>query len=414
MRNIVKIIKNTVFVSIFALFFAQDNLRAQVDGKNQYNSESLCFLFMQNGNLYFYDDGEVFIDNQFLVKTYKGCFDFPSEYCRNIQNIKFFPDKLSYYDYSAYFTAEACKDNVVHFNKEQLKIMRLLEWAAPYVKNVQHDNSVFYRKAQEITKDCPLFDTDCVVYEIYQYVIGNLKYFPDPDLDQEFIATPFETINRGGGDCEDLTGVLNSLLSNMQVENYVVLTDKHAYTMACGVDIEKMRMLVKNSFERYRSEENIYEVAPNSFLFLSYDSAENLQSTVEISFSSNVPIEVLAVPADTNIGDYNSKTQISKYYSECSIRTASKWSHKCQLPLNISWIIGNTTEQPAQVNWRSEVKYNIASLQKISLHYYEIKDQNCIVLEATASGTGYPGFEPQRSSQMIVINPLNSEWFLLK
>ena len=45
----------------------------------------------------------------------------------------------------------------------------------------------------------------------------------------------------GGGDCEDLTILLNSYLENLGIETYLVLTDNHAYTLACDIDPKKLK-----------------------------------------------------------------------------------------------------------------------------------------------------------------------------
>ena len=60
------------------------------------------------------------------------------------------------------------------------------------------------------------------VKNVANWVNKNLEYIPDPDR-CELPLSPAETINRGGGDCEDLAGVAVSLLIAGNIPCRIVL-----------------------------------------------------------------------------------------------------------------------------------------------------------------------------------------------
>ena len=53
---------------------------------------------------------------------------------------------------------------------------------------------------------------------------------------RDFIQSTDETIQLGGGDCEDLTILLNSLLENIGIKTYMVVSEEHVYSLACGLN----------------------------------------------------------------------------------------------------------------------------------------------------------------------------------
>ncbi|NOZ77538.1 MAG: transglutaminase domain-containing protein, partial [Euryarchaeota archaeon] len=94
----------------------------------------------------------------------------------------------------------------------------------------------------------------CQVNAVFRYIVENFKYYSDPRRD-EFVQTPSETERIRGGDCEDLTILLNTYLENLGIETYVVLTDTHAYSLACGVDTQKLFEYSLDSLSRLAAEE---------------------------------------------------------------------------------------------------------------------------------------------------------------
>jgi transglutaminase-like putative cysteine protease len=75
----------------------------------------------------------------------------------------------------------------------------------------------------------------CVLYRIYLYIMNNYEYIPDPD-GTNIISGINITMRRKGGDCEDLTFLLASLLENMGIPTELAAQPDHVYLYACEID----------------------------------------------------------------------------------------------------------------------------------------------------------------------------------
>jgi hypothetical protein len=57
---------------------------------------------------------------------------------------------------------------------------------------------------------CPPRDEQCELERIWEFVVLNVRYVYDPD-EIDFFATAKETLEAGGGDCDDMTILIASL-----------------------------------------------------------------------------------------------------------------------------------------------------------------------------------------------------------
>ena len=104
----------------------------------------------------------------------------------------------------------------------------VIQRAEPYISKVVFDDINLRTQAASIVRGCPSGDKECQINKLYRYVVENYDYYSDP-RSREFIQSPSETMKVKGGDCEDLTILLNSLLENLGIKTYLVLTEDHAY-----------------------------------------------------------------------------------------------------------------------------------------------------------------------------------------
>ncbi len=66
---------------------------------------------------------------------------------------------------------------------------------------------------------------------ILKMVSNDIFYVSDPDDGLEFAKDPIITLISGGGDCEDQTLLLCSLLETVGVKSYIVFTDDHVFAL---------------------------------------------------------------------------------------------------------------------------------------------------------------------------------------
>ncbi len=67
---------------------------------------------------------------------------------------------------------------------------------------------------------------------LFEYVKGNVNYVPDPiamrngvRVQGDYLASPTETLNAGGGDCDDQALLMASLLSAIGIDNRILFVD---------------------------------------------------------------------------------------------------------------------------------------------------------------------------------------------
>ena len=208
------------------------------------NSIKYCFLYEQDNQKYYLDNGEVFIDNQKIGRTNNGCIEINENQCKNYNSGKLIlrPDKINKFDYpfGSQEDINPCQSINIIIPQDYIDTFNELNFARPYVENIVTKDDFIRKNAIELVKDCENGDKTCEINAIYKSVINNLKYIADP-RDIENIQTPYQTLDFKAGDCEDLTAVLNSYLENIGIKTYIVLTNNHAYSLACGVDLEKVR-----------------------------------------------------------------------------------------------------------------------------------------------------------------------------
>ncbi len=108
-----------------------------------------------------------------------------------------------------------------------------------YTEKILFEDIELREYAISIAEDCPSGDRECQAASIYSYVVENYKYYDDPRF-RNLIQSVDETMQLNGGDCEDLTILLNSLLENIGIKTYIVVTEDHVYSLACNLNEQSL------------------------------------------------------------------------------------------------------------------------------------------------------------------------------
>lgn len=127
---------------------------------------------------------------------------------------------------------------------------KLIKQVEPYINTVKTSDVDIRAKAGQIVKDCPSGDSECSVNAVYRYITENLRYVNDPKS-RQIIQTPEETLAINGGDCEDLSILINSYLENLGIETATVLTPDHAYAAACNLNTTILQQYATKSLNDY-------------------------------------------------------------------------------------------------------------------------------------------------------------------
>jgi len=284
----------------------------------------------------------------------------------------------------------------------------------PYIEKIVLNDLTLRTKSSNIASNCESGNKECQLNLIYRYVVDNNSYYSDPRT-QELIQSPQETINIKGGDCEDLTILLISLLENLGIKTYLVLTENHAYTLACGLDLDKLQTeVLKSMNQKINWYDEIVSIPKNSAMYYGGDGSK-LDSTIKINYEidSTIPIKLEVVNSKYALEDW-SNGESYKYYPSCSKESFYKWSSQCEIEKAGGILIINNNEEDAKIKLKMDIEYTNINLEDFSTEYYIIKKEKCIILESTAGKTGYPGMEVEIIGNKTAIDPLTKEEYSLE
>ena len=319
--------------------------------------------------------------------------------------------------------------------------------AEPYLDEIILEDINLRKKAIEITKNCPSGDKECQINQIYQYMVKDCNYYSDPRK-EEFIQTPFETLQLGGGDCEDLTILLNSLLENIGIETYLVLTENHAYSLACGIDRELLYDYIQESLteliaKELGKEQELKVIINNGEIYLvdEINQEFNLDEgeiyyyggdgsdleypleylDIEYSISSSEPVDIYIVPTREDFNLFVD-SEIFMNYESCQNKNIISISDDCHgLDQYGGIIIQNTDFEKdiiSSLNIKFSFKYfsdNILAelLEDKGVTCYNINNKTCVVLDATAGEYSYAGYDGELEGEKIAIDPFTKEYYSL-
>jgi len=345
------------------------------------------------------------------------------------------------------FFLAGCSEEFINYESEsspieyQQKDSVILE-AEPYLNKIIHEDIELRSLASSITKGCSSGNKECQLNKIYRYVVDNYDYYSDP-RSREFIQSPFETLKVKGGDCEDMTILMSSLLENLGFKTYLVLTDNHAYSLACGVNIDDLWEYIKQSIietvsselgkdneynveiksgELYlvKKEKRIMALNPGDIWYFGGDGSEFSYPfqymDIKYSISSSEPLNIYFVPSNkehSKIANMQSFT----HYPSCQKESVYYVSDSCDsIGQNGGIILVNTDyENRATVDMDLDYLYAYSTQSFLSgetISYYEIDGEQCVVLEATAGKYGFPGYD-STTGRKIAVDPVTKEYHYL-
>ena len=320
--------------------------------------------------------------------------------------------------------------------------------AEPYLDEIILEDIELRKQAISIISDCPQNDKTCYVNKIYQHIVKNYNYYPDPRKN-EFIQNPYETLSIKGGDCEDLTILLNSYLENLGVETYIVLTDTHAYSLACEIDSDLLFEYIQESLteliaKELGKEQELKVIINNGEIYLvdEINQEVNLDKgevyyyggdgfkleyplehlNIEYSISSSEPVDVYIVPTRE---DFNLlvNDETFMHYRSCQNENIISISDDCNDLEKYGGIIIQNPDFKKDIIFSLNIKFyfkyssdNILAelLEDKGVTRYEINNKTCVVLDATAGKYSYAGYDGELEGEKIAINSLTKEYHYLE
>ena len=306
----------------------------------------------------------------------------------------------------------------------------IVQKAEPYIEKIVTDDAELRDYANSLITDCDSEDRECQINAIYRHIVENYNCVNDSG-DIGSIQTPQETIQLKEGDCEDLSILISSLLENIDIKTYLVLTEDHVYSLAYNVDPEKLWDYVEQSL--------ISQVEK--------DWGENISQTYEETFDLNPGyIRYYGAGEGQSFGDYieylNIKYEIHtnpslhfyvvhSYSDLYNLSQGNDFNHYQELekPALISIIdsieyldryvgivLFNEGTQVANVSVDLEFYfrpsfYELFGEENITNYY--INGISCVVLDPTLGDYGFPGYDDGIEDEKIAIDPITKEYHYL-
>jgi hypothetical protein len=248
-----------------------------------------------------------------------------------------------------------------------------------------------------------------------------------------------------GGDCEDLTIFLCSILENLGIRTYFVITDDHTYCLASSIDSEKLwnytsaslieiagkELASKEKMDSYVDEDGklyLIDEKHEKFVlkdgYVWYYGGEGALFTppieyvnIEYSITSNEPVSLYVVPSKA---DYNSIREGKPYSSFPSndmtdVLVTSGICEKMKTSGGI--VIKNDARKDAIVDVSIKLYYCYSTkdiLKNKSMTTFNLDNQTCVVLDATAGKFGYVGYGGNETSgDVVAIDPITKKYYYL-
>ena len=301
--------------------------------------------------------------------------------------------------------------------------------ANPYIEKIEINNSELRNYSYSIITNCQSNNKECQINAIYRYIVENFEYIEDP-LNIELIKSPDQTIYDGGGDCEDLSILLNSLLENIGIKTFLVMNETHAYSLAYDIETSLMWKEIEKSFIEFVENkwgEKIKQNYNESFylhaneLWYYGGNGSNFNEYVEYinityDIESERPIDIYLVPSKSDFENLSENIlfyQYEEYEEKNIIQTKNQLSYGDRFG---GIILNNKNRKKSKINVNITLYLHPSFYEYYknnSIKKYILNERNCIVLDCTAGEWGYPGYDAGIKGEKIAINPITKEYFYL-
>ncbi len=371
-------------------------------------SRRICFLTLQDGKKHFLDEGTIYLGDKLIGRTTRGCVRLTGKDCNADHRAVFRPDSTKTFSHTLRSPRkiDSCRGADIRIPQAESERFYRLKWALPYVDNIILDDAALRSTASEVTGGCRT-DT-CKVFKIYRHMLASVEYIEDPVMGGEHISSPRDTLKRGGGDCEDLTALLNSYLENMGIKTFIVLTEKHAYSLACGMDIPELKKRVNDSLYKGLEERTI-SLAPGKSIFIDKAGAGlkwMRKEAIIFRLRSTQPVKVMVMGSRKDYELFE-KGLPYLHHSRCEASGVRKLEKICNTEGGGvgGLMIENTSGRSARVGVAMEYVESDSRFALGRVTYYKVAGSFCVVLEPTAGENGYPGYSLEKQSLKIAIDP---------
>jgi len=125
--------------------------------------------------------------------------------------------------------------------------------------------------------------------DLLLFVSNKIHYVSDPDDGLEYAKKPITTLIAGGGDCEDQTLLLCTMMESVGLKTYIAFTDQHVFAL---VRFTKTHPELKVKPTVYMDDTPLYALDPSDRdAQIGYTSVQSSQIRRIFDVSRRLPIE---------------------------------------------------------------------------------------------------------------------------
>lgn len=360
-------------------------------------------------------NGDVFLNGEYIGKTQNGKVFIEEFTTGEVKIIVHINENSSYENY--FEITPSYKDSDFTFVVDP-KINPLTNTTTDfkddylnYLNAIQLNNKELRLEATTATSYCLSGDKECQLIGVYEHVLSGYKYFADA-RDDEHIQSPLETKQFGGGDCEDLTILLNSLLENIGIETYIVFTEDHVYSLACDINSDVLYDYTLYLFYQTENVENsTTELTLKGGETWYYGGDENYPGnllSIVGNINSDRPILLFAVDNEKDFQGFMNDDDYSviegTYFENIKNKDFEYVISDCG-----GFIIYNPNPQTVSINLKLDVNASYFSItpEDIKITTYNINNKICVPLDPSAGEWSYAGYDTSNDiTEKIFINTL--------
>ena len=357
-------------------------------------------------------NGTVFFENTNFGETENGIVNIGRFKPGFGELVAIIGDKQTYYEWGLDSTdIDYTEMTILLEVEEYIPTTGLSMFYEQYLEKVLTNNLELRKIAIEKTKICGEQNIECQIIALYEYVLTDFSYYSDP-IGSELIQTPQETMELEGGDCEDLSVLLSSLLSNIGIETSLGFTDDHVFVLAYGANHEIMNEYIYSQYISETEFANINEsfsLNPSNGTYFGGDSTYNSAiCDYWFSIDSSQPLEVFFVDDEINFNQFINNEDYSMIQS-CYHDATYSIIDSCSVKNTGGIVIFNPNNQEAEINFNcNAVQYEaMLEFDEIELNLFTANEKIFISLDPTLGNEAYAGMLEEIPKELTIISVSN-------
>ncbi|UCF11913.1 MAG: hypothetical protein JSW06_07675 [Thermoplasmatales archaeon] len=306
----------------------------------------------------------------------------------------------------------------------------IVQKAEPYIEKIVTDDTELRNYANSLIINCDSEDRECQVNAIYRHIVENFNCINDSG-NIGSLQTPQETIQEKEGTCEDLSILLSSLLENIGIKTYLVLSEDHVYPMAHDIDPKKLWDFVEQSLISQVEKdwgESIIQTYEETFdlnpYYIRYYGGGEGQSfggyidymNIEYTINSNQSLHFFVVHSYSDFYNLSQGKPFNHYTEWEKVALISIIDSIEHINRYAGIVLVNEGTKVASVSVDFEFYFRPSFYElygEDDIIVFSFDSTSGIIFDPTLGDYGFPGYDVDIEGEKIAIDPITKEYYSL-